>query len=209
MLLPRDSGRYNAYYFHNVKTKETTWTNPIVGTPKAAPKKDARQVLQGVDPDLAYLDPNLSVALSSSASSGGTVAGGAYAAAGRFNARTGKFEGDPSRNPDFVSDFSRMKRQSNIYFDVDGWEKVRRWWSRPFGQHSMVRTVPTCGARSHQGKSGNGQEAKADKAGAGSFSALFPVITHIFRRSTTKRKRSRRRRSSSKIGTTRTSSLAS
>jgi hypothetical protein len=132
MLPRRDSGRYNAYYFHNVKTKETTWTNPIVGTPKAAPKKDARQVLQGVDPDLAYLDPNLSVALSSSASNGGTVAGGAYAAAGRFNARTGKFEGDPSRNPDFVSDFSRMKRQSNIYFDVDGWEKVRRWWSCHF-----------------------------------------------------------------------------
>ena len=119
-----DCNRYNAYYFYNLKTKETTWTNPIASAKdKVAPKKDVRALLQGVDPDLAYLDPSLSAAMTT-ASPSGTVAGSAYGTAGRFNARNGKFEGNPDKNPDWVSDFSRMKRQSNIYFDVDGWEKV-------------------------------------------------------------------------------------
>lgn len=68
----------------------------------------------GVDPELAYLDP--SIRAGSSGGSGSLTA--------RFNARTGKFEGDPSRNPEHHSDFSRAKRQSSFFFDVDAWQKV-------------------------------------------------------------------------------------
>jgi hypothetical protein len=68
----------------------------------------------GIDPDLAYLDPSLAGRARS--------AGGAGAYAARFNARTGRFEGDPNKNPDRVSDVQRAKRQNQFYFDYDGWQ---------------------------------------------------------------------------------------
>ncbi|KAK9900526.1 hypothetical protein P389DRAFT_192790 [Cystobasidium minutum MCA 4210] len=68
----------------------------------------------GIDPDLAYLDPSLA--------SRAKGAGGAGAYAARFNARTGKFEADPTKNPDRVSDVQRAKRQNQLYFDYDGWQ---------------------------------------------------------------------------------------
>lgn len=71
----------------------------------------------GIDPELAYLDPSLQ-------SGSGGQAGAAVTA--RFNARTGKFQGgsEANRNPEYHSDFSRAKRQSSFFFDVDAWEKV-------------------------------------------------------------------------------------
>lgn len=68
----------------------------------------------GIDPDLAYLDPSLA--------SRARGAGGAGAYVARFNARTGKFESDPTKNPDRVSDVQRAKRQNQFYFDYDGWQ---------------------------------------------------------------------------------------
>lgn len=68
----------------------------------------------GIDPDLAYLDPSLA--------SRARGAGGAGAHVARFNARTGKFEADPTKNPDRVSDVQRAKRQNQFYFDYDGWQ---------------------------------------------------------------------------------------
>jgi len=68
----------------------------------------------GIDPDLAYLDPSLA--------SRARGAGGAGAYVARFNARTGKFEADPTKNPDRVSDVQRAKRQNQFYFDYDGWQ---------------------------------------------------------------------------------------
>ena len=61
----------------------------------------------GIDPDLAYLDPGLL------ARRPGAAGGNIYTA--RFNARSGRFEGDPNRTPDHVSDVSRAKRQNNFY----------------------------------------------------------------------------------------------
>lgn len=68
----------------------------------------------GIDPDLAYLDPSLA--------SRAKGAGGAGAYVARFNARTGKFEADPTKTPDRVSDVQRAKRQNQFYFDYDGWQ---------------------------------------------------------------------------------------
>ena len=113
--------RYNAYYFHNSKTNVTTWENPITSTkpiPTAPvnPLKRPADALEGIDPDLAYLDPSLSNPLGPQ---------GKFNATARFNARTGKFEADPEKNPDRVSDFNRAKRQNAFFFDVDGWEKQK------------------------------------------------------------------------------------
>jgi hypothetical protein len=70
----------------------------------------------GIDPELAYLDPTLSTGRK------GQSASGSYAA--RFNARTGRFEGDPTKNPDRVGDVERAKRQNQFYFDYDSWQKT-------------------------------------------------------------------------------------
>lgn len=69
----------------------------------------------GIDPDLAYLDPSL-------AGRAGGPSGASFQA--RFNARTGRFQGDPTMNPDRVSDVERAKRQNQFYFDYTNWEKT-------------------------------------------------------------------------------------
>ena len=64
--------------------------------PKAAtPSEPTAADYGGIDPELAYLDPSLGARK-------GQTASGSYAA--RFNARTGRFEGDPRKNPDRVGD---------------------------------------------------------------------------------------------------------
>ena len=43
-------------------------------------------------------------------------------AVGAFNARTGAFTRPDARNPDHVSDYERMRRMNNMYFDMDAWQ---------------------------------------------------------------------------------------
>lgn len=62
----------------------------------------------GIDPDLAYLDPSLRQQA--------TSATPAFQA--RFNSRTGRFQGDPSMNPDRVSEFKRGERQQEAFYDT-------------------------------------------------------------------------------------------
>lgn len=124
--LPVLNRRHNAYYFHNTKTQETTWTNPMTAEGQAQQQQKNEQQRPvnaedygGVDPELAYLDPSLrSAGAASSAEFTGTTA--------RFNARTGKFEGGRAgnRKPEHHSDQSRARRQSSFFFDVKTWEKV-------------------------------------------------------------------------------------
>ena len=126
----------NAYFFHNSKTKQITWDNPVRrrpphpadpqldpnaanatpgGSSAPTPLKPSRD-LGGIDPDLAYLDPTLAHGPRAQ------IAGG-FAA--RFNARTGKFEGDPNRNPDSVSEFTRQRKKEEFYFDVGAHDSQR------------------------------------------------------------------------------------
>ncbi|OAV87688.1 hypothetical protein PTTG_29324 [Puccinia triticina 1-1 BBBD Race 1] len=109
----------NAYYFVNAKTGETTWRNPLVGPePLAGTSKPTADLLGGIDPELAYLDPQMARLVS------GHGAQTEPRIAARFNARTGRFEGDPTRDPSRVSEFARARTQAEAFFDVSGWEKT-------------------------------------------------------------------------------------
>lgn len=138
--------QYNTYYFYNAQTGETTWTNPLQSSdstttdapstgPSAIPDSttpepdhpsssvsqynalEAAALAQGIDPSLAYLDPSLVTATTSA--SGGPVP--AFQA--KFNARTGAFARPDARTPGHLSEFERMKRMSEFYFDVNAWEQ--------------------------------------------------------------------------------------
>ncbi|KAI9567633.1 hypothetical protein HD554DRAFT_2023519 [Boletus coccyginus] len=137
------SPQHNAYYFHNASTGETTWVNPLqpasdpVPSPASAQDTaadaqadgpygnvnpdphdpsslEARAIAAGIDPSLAYLDPSLA-GPSSLAHSGSFTA--------KFNARTGAFTAVDGRAPSHLSEYERMKRMNEFYFDMGAWEK--------------------------------------------------------------------------------------
>lgn len=115
------SPQHNAYYFYNLRTNETTWTNPLATTADANTaassaryNAEAAALAQGIDPALAYLDPSLAAGPSNPA---------AFTYAAKFNARTGAFAKPDARNPEHVSEYERMKRMSQFYFDVDEWQQ--------------------------------------------------------------------------------------
>ncbi|TRM67150.1 hypothetical protein BD626DRAFT_484877 [Schizophyllum amplum] len=132
--------QYNAYYFFNNQTGETTWQNPLDPSASAsssaagpsissaaeqptpqqpqpyAPYDAVQQAAlqQGIDPALAYLDPTL-------ASSSSSTPAQAFQA--KFNARTGAFTAMNARDPSHLSEYERMKRMSDVFFDVNKWEQ--------------------------------------------------------------------------------------
>ncbi|KAJ7291287.1 hypothetical protein C8J57DRAFT_1491784 [Mycena rebaudengoi] len=141
------SPQFNAYYFFNSETQETTWTNPLqpsepagetAETP-AVPEAETTAavaeteqpdasiphytvlqnaaIAQGIDPHLAYLDPSLAA----STSSGGPSTLPSFQA--KFNARTGQFAAMDSRSPAHLSEYERAKRMSEVFFDVAAWEQ--------------------------------------------------------------------------------------
>ena len=108
----------------DAQTNETTWSNPrqsasgpgdtsvpsiATDLTAAAPSREKGEEggLPPIDPDLAWLDP-------SAARAG---AGRSVTQTARFNARTGRFQADPSLNPDRISDFQRGQRQQEAYYD--------------------------------------------------------------------------------------------
>ncbi|KAF9452077.1 hypothetical protein P691DRAFT_805602 [Macrolepiota fuliginosa MF-IS2] len=138
--------QYNAYYFFNSQTGETTWTNPLQPSDPTAPTDpttglsdtadasvpeaeqpsastsqvtalQAAALAQGIDPSLAHLDPALLTATTSA--SGGPIP--TFQA--KFNARTGAFTRPDARTPGHLSEYERMKRMSEFYFDVNAWEE--------------------------------------------------------------------------------------
>ncbi|KAJ3561528.1 hypothetical protein NP233_g10138 [Leucocoprinus birnbaumii] len=138
--------QYNAYYFYNTQTNETTWTNPLEpsgshstntpptststpaetapsgsDTPPASASQynalQAAALAQGIDPSLAHLDPSLLTGTASA--SGGPIP--SFQA--KFNARTGAFTRPDARTPGHLSEYERMKRMSEFYFDVGAWEE--------------------------------------------------------------------------------------
>jgi hypothetical protein len=121
------SSQFNAYYFYNTTTHETTWDNPLLPseTPHTPPQQqtqaDALQaaaIAAGIDPSLAHLDPNLLP----SSSSGPSATGVPPAFTAKFNARTGQFTRPDGRDPTHLSEHARMTRMSEFYFDVKAWE---------------------------------------------------------------------------------------
>ncbi|KZT26046.1 hypothetical protein NEOLEDRAFT_1132556 [Neolentinus lepideus HHB14362 ss-1] len=145
------SPQHNAYYFYNARTNETTWQNPLQPTdatsqasasssnPSASPEPQAGSSTssgpgaspavaqlyamqaaaqaQGIDPSLAYLDPSLAHA--TGAGSGPAP----FEFTAKFNSRTGAFTKADARDPGHLSEYERMKRMSEVYFDTAEWER--------------------------------------------------------------------------------------
>ncbi|KZO94765.1 hypothetical protein CALVIDRAFT_546255 [Calocera viscosa TUFC12733] len=175
---------YNAYYFFNARTGETTWVNPLdpsasasahaqaggsAGLATAGPSAVApgageitalppaaaaaavnaqtnpwalppsNTAAEGIDPLLYHLDPTLSLSSSGPSSSSGL----AYTAQARFNAHTGRFEADPLRTPERMSEFERAKRMSEVYFDTERWEKEVEERKRREAEEEGRRKRPT------------------------------------------------------------------
>ncbi|KAG8697605.1 hypothetical protein FRC11_014973 [Ceratobasidium sp. 423] len=136
------SPAHNAYYFFNARTSETTWVNPLEPSASAAstststtqaptepttepePKESTTEekpppdlsYLNGIDPELAYLDPTLAVP---SAGSKGPVP--TFTA--RFGARDGKFTAMDGRRPEHLSEAARAQRMGAVYYDTEAWER--------------------------------------------------------------------------------------
>ncbi|KAG9118961.1 hypothetical protein FRC07_006251 [Ceratobasidium sp. 392] len=134
---------HNAYYFYNSRTGETTWVNPLDPSSSAStstvqpqhqtqpetdkPKQDETKpeeeeaprdlsYLNGIDPDLAYLDPTLAVPPAG-------AKGPVPTFSARFGARSGKFTAMDGRQPEHLSEAARAQRMSSVYFDTAAWEK--------------------------------------------------------------------------------------
>lgn len=146
-----DSTR-QAWYFWNSITQETTWTNPLekasnakdVQEDDASEKKDNVEevdsasrtrltdeevaLTNGIDPDLAYLDPVLYASEILQARSGKS----SYSVSGAFDSRTGKFVPLSSTGVNGVHDPSRLShanqadRQMGAFFDVEQYEEDRK-----------------------------------------------------------------------------------
>lgn len=146
-----------AYYFWNAKTGETTWTNPLAPSPSAATTAAAGPsssgattaataataapstamsdedfaAMHGIDPDLAFLDPQLYAARLASAKGGGSAASAAaYGASGAFDTRTGKFVPSAAvlsgvHDPSRLSQVARSTRQMEVFFDVNAYQAER------------------------------------------------------------------------------------
>ncbi|PLW08250.1 hypothetical protein PCASD_22125 [Puccinia coronata f. sp. avenae] len=72
----------------------------------------------GIDPELAHLDPQMARIMHAHSSQTEPR----FAA--RFNAKTGRFEADPTRDPSRVSEYAKARSQAEAFFDVDSWEKT-------------------------------------------------------------------------------------
>ncbi|PLW49602.1 hypothetical protein PCASD_02191 [Puccinia coronata f. sp. avenae] len=109
----------NAYFFANSKTGETTWTNPLAPPePSSSRAPQPLPDLGGIDPELAHLDPQMARIMHAHSSQTEPR----FAA--RFNAKTGRFEADPTRDPSRVSEYAKARSQAEAFFDVDSWEKT-------------------------------------------------------------------------------------
>ena len=133
------SPSHNAYYFYNSRTAETTWVNPLDPSSSASasgpvpPEPQAKvpaekndepveqppqdlSYLNGIDPELAYLDPTLAVPST-------TAKGPVPTFSARFGARSGKFTAMDGRRPEHLSEAARAQRMGAVYYDTEAWEK--------------------------------------------------------------------------------------
>jgi hypothetical protein len=187
------SPQYNAYYFYNNETQETTWTNPLSpsdgasssqqsvtgessrqNTSQSTPQYDALQaaaIAQGIDPALAYLDPTLAAGPAGSSSH--------LAFTAKFNAKSGAFARPDARDPTHMSEYERAKRMSEFYFDVGAWEKeVAERYEAEADAGGKKRKRPT----------------KKDLVWVYSRPLCFCYLTPAFRNGTKSRKNKRRLR---------------
>ena len=110
---------YQAYYFFNQHTGQTTWTNPRVPTdslpldptaidPTAAPDSTRIQYNPAIHGDY---DPTAPYATQPPEEE--------YVSRAAFNRFTGKFQGANGKAPENYNDENKSRRQMEFYFDVD------------------------------------------------------------------------------------------
>lgn len=147
------SPQYNAYYFFNSLTQQTTWENPLqpMANDTAAEASTSADPSASASPapDATSTSPSTSsatpaslaqiYALQEAAAAQGIdpslayldpslagpsgPSGAGYYHTAKFNARTGAFARPDARDPGHLSEFERAKRMSEVYFDVGAWEK--------------------------------------------------------------------------------------
>ncbi|QRV98795.1 hypothetical protein RhiJN_26814 [Ceratobasidium sp. AG-Ba] len=83
--------------------------------PEEKPPQDL-SYLNGIDPELAYLDPSLAVPPTG-------AKGPVPTFTARFGARSGKFTAMDGRQPEHLSEAARAQRMSSVYFDTAAWER--------------------------------------------------------------------------------------
>lgn len=123
----------SAWYFWNTETQEVTWTNPLApksessGSQPPLPNEPAPSSsklplpprpklvngLPEIDPALAHLVPPEQRDATTAALSAA------------FTARTGRAATDAGYGFAHLDEYNRVKRFSEHYFDVEGWEKQR------------------------------------------------------------------------------------
>ncbi|KAG9077945.1 hypothetical protein FS749_010127 [Ceratobasidium sp. UAMH 11750] len=82
--------------------------------PEEAPRD--LSYLNGIDPELAYLDPTLAVPPAG-------AKGPVPTFTARFGARSGAFTAMDARRPEHLSEAARAQRMSSVYFDTAAWER--------------------------------------------------------------------------------------
>ena len=128
-----------AFYFFNRFTNESTWQNPrvpeasqpappgIANHERIPESTEKKPIAGGYDPAIhGDYDPTADYAkvYEAAALEGGVAEsavqdpGEIYAATGRFNRFTGKWQED-DLNPEKFNDENKSRRQMNAYFDVD------------------------------------------------------------------------------------------
>lgn len=116
-----------AWYFYNRITQQTQWENPRVldaSSSAAAEPAAPKRVAGGYNPAIhGDYDPNADYAVEAQQEEEeqdrqSADPGAMYAATGKFNRFTGKWQA-ADLNPENFNDESKSKRQMNAYFDVD------------------------------------------------------------------------------------------
>ncbi len=107
---------YNAYYFYNSKTGETTWDNPRANDRHATAPAETRagERLETTEEDKEREEYAQSFPQQQDETD--------YAFAARFNRRTGRFVGDPNRTVDNNTVDARTERKMRRIIDPDAAE---------------------------------------------------------------------------------------
>ncbi|RKP05946.1 hypothetical protein THASP1DRAFT_10916, partial [Thamnocephalis sphaerospora] len=122
---------HNAYYYWNADTNETTWVCPWWSATDEPQQASTASVTTRATYEEDEVDEDAAIYAEFMASSGkrggngGAASVGDYVTQARFNARTGRFQADPSLTPERHSQSARMTRQCEVFFDYDAYVEQR------------------------------------------------------------------------------------
>jgi len=110
---------YQAYYFFNHHTGQTTWTNPRVPTDSLPLDPTAIEPTAVPDSTRIQYNPAIHGDYDPTAPYATQPAEDEYVSRAAFNRFTGKFQGANGKAPENYNDENKSRRQMEFYFDVD------------------------------------------------------------------------------------------